>query len=203
MDDTSAFLGTPTDPNFPQNSHDPGAEWGPSSFDVRHRLALSYIVLLPGDNRWTRNMQLQGIAVVRSGMPLTPILRFDNSNTGNSGGSTAGSDRPNVVGDPSLSSPTADEWFNTSAFAVAAPYTFGNAGRNSVRGPAYASFDIALSRDVQSSRAKMTFALQVFNLFNRTNFDQPEHFVDEPTTFGRIFSAKAPRQVQLVARFGF
>jgi hypothetical protein len=203
MDDASSFLGTPTDKNFPQNSRDPGAEWAPSSFDVRHRLTLSYIVQLPGDNRWTRNLQLQGIAIVRSGQPLTPILRFDNSNTGNAGGSTAGSDRPNAIGDPALETPTPDQWFNTAAFAVPAQYTFGNAGRNSVRGPGFATFDIALSKEIQSSRGTLTFALQVFNLFNRTNFDQPEHFVDEPTTFGHIFSAKAPRQVQLVARIGF
>jgi hypothetical protein len=31
----------------------------------------------------------------------------------------------------------------------------------------------------------------------------PEHFVDEPSTFGHIFSAKAPRQVQLSARLAF
>ena len=106
MDDASAFLGTPTDKNLPQNSRNPRAEWAPSSYDVRHRLALSYIVQLPGDNRWTRNLQIQGITVVRSGQPFTPVLRFDNSNTGNTGGATAGSDRPNVVGDPGLETPT-------------------------------------------------------------------------------------------------
>ena len=56
---------------------------------------------------------------------------------------------------------------------------------------------------MRAARSGLTIGLQVFNLFNRTNFDMPEHFVDEPTTFGRIFSAKAPRQVQLVARMAF
>ena len=37
-DDASAFLGTPSDKNLPQDSHNPDAEWGPSSFDVRHRM---------------------------------------------------------------------------------------------------------------------------------------------------------------------
>ena len=203
MDDASSFLGTPTDKNFPQNSRDPGAEWAPSSFDVRHRLTLSYFVQLPSGNRWTRNLQLQGIAIVRSGQPFTPILRFDNSNTGNDGGSTAGSDRPNAIADPTLETPSPDRWFNTSAFALPAPNTFGNAGRNSVRGPGFATFDVALSKEIPSPRGALTFALQAFNLFNRANFDQPEHFVDEQTTFGRIFSARAPRQLQIVARFAF
>jgi hypothetical protein len=197
MDDASSFLGTPTDKNYPQNSRDPRDEWAPSSFDVRHRLAMSFIGMLP----W--RMQVQGIVIARTGQPFTPILRFDNSNTGNAGGSTAGSDRPNLVGDPTLDNPTPDRWFNTSAFVVPAPFTFGNAGRNSVRGPGYATVDVALSKDVAISTKALTLAIQAFNLFNRTNFDQPEHFVDEPTTFGRIFSAKASRQVQLVARVGF
>jgi len=203
MDDGSAFLVTPTDPNFPQNSHDPGAEWAPSSWDVRHRFTMSYIMQMPWQNRWARDLQIQGIAIVQSGQPFTPVLRFDNSNTGNTGGTTAGSDRPNVIASAALDNPTPERWFNTSAFVVPAPYTFGNAGRNGVRGPGFATFDVALSKQMAMPRGSMTFALQAFNVFNRTNFDQPEHFADEPATLGKIFSAKAPRQLQLVARFGF
>jgi hypothetical protein len=203
-DDASAFLGTPADTNFPQDSHNPQAERGPSSFDVRHRMAMAYVVRLPFTNRWTRDVDVEGVTVLHTGQPFTPILRFDNSNTGNTGGSTAGSDRPNLVGDPQLSSPTVDAWFNPQAFAIAPPYTFGNAGRNSVRGPAYASVDLSISKRVaRGSRAGVTIALQAFNVFNRANFDLPEHFVDEPATFGRIFSAKAPREWQASARFAF
>lgn len=170
---------------------------------MRHRLALSYIIELPRGNLWTRNMQIQGITTVQSGQPFTPILRFDNSNSGNSGGSTAGSDRPNLAGNPERDNPTADAWFNTAAFTIAPPYTFGNAGRNSLRGPAYASFDLSVSKQMAiRGRTGVTIGLQAFNLFNATNFDLPEHFADEPTTFGRVFSAKAPRQLQLTARFG-
>ena len=83
-------------------------------------------------------------------------------------------------------------------------YTFGNAGRNSVRGPGFASFDLAVSKRLQvRGRTAVTIGLQTFNLFNRASFDLPEHFVDEPSIFGRIFSAKAPRQLQLMARLGF
>jgi len=204
MDDASAFLGTPADPNFPQDSRHPDTEWAPSSYDVRHRLSLAYIVTLPGANPVTRDMQVEGIAIVHSGQPFTPLLRFDNSNTGNTGGSTAGADRPNLVGNPESANPTADAWFNTQAFAIPAPYTFGNAGRNGVTGPGYASFDIAVDKRLAvGARSSLTIGLQVFNAFNHTNFDLPEHYADEPSTFGRIFSAKAPREVQLTARFHF
>jgi hypothetical protein len=96
---------------------------------VRHRLALTYVVRLPIINRWTRNVEFQGITMVQSGLPFTPLLGFDNSNTGNTG-SQAGSDRPNVVHGWTGLNPTPAEWFDTTAFAVPTQYTFGNAGRN-------------------------------------------------------------------------
>ena len=35
-DDASAFLGTTGDPNFPQNSQDMAAQWGPSGFEAKN-----------------------------------------------------------------------------------------------------------------------------------------------------------------------
>jgi hypothetical protein len=43
----------------------------------------------------------------------------------------------------------------------------------------------------------------VFNSLNRANFNLPELYVDNPGTFGKIFSAQAPRQIQFAARFRF
>ena len=198
IDDTSAFLGNRADKNFPQNSRDFRSQRAVSSFDIRHRANIAATVTtLPF------KLQASMILSANTGQPLTPILRFDNSNTGNTGG-TYGSDRPNLVGDPNNGPKTANEWFNTSAFAIPAPYTFGNAGRNIVRGPAYVSADASLLRRFRiTDRVSLQMEGQVFNLFNRTNFNLPERYVDEPTSFGQIFSAKAPRQMQLTARFIF
>ena len=203
IDDQSAFLGDIADPNFPQNSHDLAAERGDSSFDMRHRLVLSYVVKMPQGNRWTRNTNVEGITTIQSGQPFTPTLQFDNSNTGNSGGQT-GSDRPNELCNPALSNPTANEWFNTSCFAIAPQYTFGDAGRNSIEGPGFASFDMALVRRFSlTERLKMTAQAEGFNLFNRANFNLPQAYADDPSTFGKILSAKAPRQIQLALRMSF
>ena len=49
----------------------------------------------------------------------------------------------------------------------------------------------------------VSFDAEAFNLFNRTNFDLPERIADDPVTFGRIFSAKAPRQIQFALRLLF
>ena len=202
-DDASAFLGTKGDRNFPQDSRDVAAQWGPSSFDLRHRFAATLICQLPRGHWLTRDTELRGIVSIQSGQPFTPILRFDNSNTGN-GGQQSGWDHPNLTGEPTISNPTADRWFDTAAFAVPAPYTFGNAGRNILRGPGFASVDVALARQVaRVGGGALSVELQAFNLFNRVNLEMPEVYADEPSTFGRIFAAKAPRQIQIALRAAF
>jgi hypothetical protein len=197
IDDTSAFLSTRPDKNFPQDSYNYRAERGLSSFDIPHRLSTSLVVTLP------LALEFRSIAVAQSGQPFTPLLRFDNSNTGNMGGNF-GSDRPDLIGDPRLENPTAQGWFNTAALPVPARFTFGSAGRNILRGPAYLTWDAALARRFAfTERFSASLELQAFNLTNRTNYDLPERFADEPSTFGRIFSAKAPRQLQLALRLSF
>ncbi len=203
MDDTSAFLPTTGDRNFPQNSHNYHAEHALSSFDMPNRAVVAAVYSLPFKSAALRNLQTAFILTAQSGQPFTPILEFDNSNTGNTGGNF-GNDRPNVVGNPVLGNPTANMWFNTAAFAIPPQYTFGNAGRNILRGPGLATFDVSLSRKFAiTERASLQAQAQAFNLFNRENLDLPDNFADQPNTFGKIFSAKAPRQVQLALRFSF
>ena len=100
MDDTSAFLATDGDDNTPQNSRDLAAEWGPSDFDVRHRLVASATWNVPASaarRRCCAHWQVSGVFTAQSGRPFTPRVSFDNSNTGNIGGGTFAYDRPNVV----------------------------------------------------------------------------------------------------------
>jgi hypothetical protein len=99
---------------------------------------------------------------------------------------------------------TVNCWFNTSAFAIAPAYTFGDAGRNILSGPGFGSVDVSLYRLFNlNERFKLSAEVQAFNVFNRANFDLPQNYADNPATFGRIFSANAPRQLQLSARLAF
>ena len=158
---------------------------------------------MPRGNVITRDTELRGIVTLQSGQPFTPLLRFDNSNTGNTG-QQSGSDHPNLVGNPSIANPGAERWFDTGAFAVAPRYTFGNAGRNILRGDGYASVDLAVARRIPlGGNRSLWLEAQAFNLFNHVNYDLPELYADEPATFGRVFSAKSARQVQLAARLSF
>jgi hypothetical protein len=210
IDDASNFFPSAGDPNYPQNSYDLRAERGPSNFDVRHRLSVSYVYDLPfGKGRpfvedngfWTTVLsgwQTGGIVTLQSGRPFTVALirELDNSGTGFSALGFGANDRPNLIGDPSAGPRTTERWFNTGAFAFPAPGTFGNAGRNIVQGPGFQSVNASLIKNTQlSERFNLQFRAEAFNLFNHPNFDLPDNFMGSPT-FGQITSARDPRHLQ-------
>ena len=200
-DDASGFFTSAGDPNFPQNSFDPGAEEGRSSFDVRHRLTAGLSYMVPSFGRsWLENWQLHAIATVTSGPPFTVAIHpdIDQSNTGRSNLGFGNNDRPNVSGDGLLpdGDRSEDEWFDTAAFSLPVFGSFGNAGRNILDGPGYKNLNLGVTKIVPVGDARLQLRLEVFNLFNRTNYDLPDAFLGSPT-FGRILSAGAPRRVQL------
>ncbi len=202
IDDTSAFLATRSDPNFPQNSRNFSAERALSSFDTPHRLTLAYVYQSPWSSPWLRHWQANGIIVAQSGQPFTPVLTEDNSNTGNTGGSF-GSDRPNLIRNPVLANPTPEKWFDTSAFAMPSAYTFGNAGRNILRGDGLFTVDTAISRTFPfGETTALSVEAQAFNLLNGVNFSMPQHNFGQDD-FGKVFSARAPRQIQFAVRLKF
>ena len=204
MDDTSAFLATDGDDNTPQNSRDLGAEWGPSDFDVRQRFVFTGSIATPDDLGWRvfRHWQASVVFTAQSGRPFTPRVSFDNSNTGNVGGGTFAYDRPNVVSGSSASMP-GTRTYRGQTFAIAPQYTFGNAGRNSLVGPGYATLDATIGRRIQlPGRRQLSLRVELFNALNRRNLQLPDSFVDRGT-FGQSLAAFAPRQLQLAARFTF
>lgn len=200
MDNESAFLATDGDDNTPQDSRNLAAEWGPSDYDVRNHLVLTGIVSTPETAPlWLRHWQASALFTAMSGRPFTPRVSFDNSNTGNVGGGSFAYDRPNVV---SAGTPGAVS-YDGHSFVIAPQYTFGNAGRNSLVGPGYASLDTMISRQVKIGESRqLQVRFEVFNLLNRKNLQLPDPFVDH-ATFGQSLSAYPPRQGQIVARFTF
>ncbi len=202
IDDVSAFLSSVGDQAFPQNSHDFRAERGLSNFDQRHRLVLSLQYATPFRHWLLGGWRTYAIASFGSGRPLTPQLALDNSNTGNTSG-IFGSDRPHSIADPAVGSPLPERFFDPKAFAMPAAYTFGNAGRNVLPGPATASIDVALVRSLRlAESATAEFRAEAFNLGNHENFDLPQRTFGLPT-FGRVLSAGQARQVQLGFRLTF
>src|SRR4029077_18443767 len=128
----------------------------------------------------------------QSGAPFTVNLGTDHANIG-----SGPAQRPDVSGDPNAGGArTAAQWFNTSVFALPAPFTFGNSGRNTVLAPGYADVDAGVQKDIAlGRRARLELRWEVFNLLNRVNYDVPNRIFGTPN-FGRIFSAQPARQMQ-------
>ena len=198
-DNASGFFTSAGDPNFPQNSLDPDAEEARSSFDVRHRVSLGFSWVLPlAGNPWINDWQVHGVAALNSGRPFTVALHpdIDRSNTGRSNLGFGNNDRPDVIGDPSgAADRSPDRWFNTSAFSMPPFGSFGNAPRNLLEGPGYRNLNLAVTKLVPIGDARLQLRLEMFNVFNRDNFDLPDAFLGSPT-FGRILSAGPPRRFQ-------
>ena len=99
---------------------------------------------------------------------------------------------------------TADRFFNTAAFTAPAPFTFGNAGRNSIPGPGINIFDFALQRDFRVREGHtVRFRVEVFNAFNHPNWGIPGPYPDFGPFFGKIFSTGEPRRMQFALRYDF
>jgi hypothetical protein len=206
IDDASGFFTTAGDPNYPQDSRHTALERGLSDFDLRHRLSVSYSWDLPlGKGRWREGWQTYGIWTLQSGRPFTVALLadLDNSNTGRSNLGFGANDRPNLVRSAALTDGTAARWFDTSAFAMPAFGTFGNAGRNILTGPGYANASVSLVKNTRlGEKSSAQLRVEAFNLLNRVNLDLPDIFLGSPT-FGTIQSAGSPRRLQLGLKFVF
>ena len=150
-------------------------------------------------------IEVQGIVTIQSGRPFTVALRpdLDNSNTGRSNLGFGNNDRPNVTGDPTLDSPTAEQWFNTAAFSLPAFGTFGNAGRNILTGPGYRNVNLAVVKYIPVGRTlRLQLRAEAFNLLNRIDLDLPDAYFGSPT-FGQVLSAGSPRRIQFGVRAVF
>ncbi|MDX2180780.1 MAG: carboxypeptidase regulatory-like domain-containing protein [Bryobacteraceae bacterium] len=170
-----------------------------AGFDTPHRLVASWVYEIP----WARNKlwggwQLGGIFAAQSGSPFTPTTGRDSANNGRT-------TRPDRVGTGTVDNPTIDRWFDAAAFVNPAAFTFGNSGVNILRGPGSVNLDGILSKSFPLGRESryLQFRFEAFNVFNHANFGQPNANINQPAQVGRIFSAGAPRILQLALKLYF
>jgi hypothetical protein len=196
------------------DNYDTQRDYGPSNWDVPHRFVANWIYEIPflktSSNAILRNVvagwQVAGVTTVQSGTPVNVTISTDRANIG-----ISGLQRPNLVGAvPSLdcdTNPTTREPINcydSAAFALPDPFTFGNASRNILRGPKLITTDLSLSKSVNlGPTTRLQLRAEMFNLFNRANFSNPNG-VYATANFGRITGTAIPmRQIQLGARLLF
>jgi len=200
---------------------------GPSEFDHPQRLVATFVWDLPklkGAPSVVRYIagewELTGMFTAQSGGPVTVLAGVDES------GTALGEDRgvvlsPKVYGPGACghSAPCVND-LNPGAFALPAPGTYGNVGKDALRGPNLIEYDGGLFKEIplHKERVQLQFRAEFFNLFNRANFFNPGQtsagfvgFVPgqtEPATisgagFGSILGSYDPRIGQLALKLRF
>jgi hypothetical protein len=206
IDTTSGPFSDTRNANFPQNSYDVAAEKAVSDFNIPHRLSLAYLWAMPFGstvakldshslNYLIKNWEVGSVLTVQSGAPFTPFVTggISGADEVQITGIGNDTDRPNVVSkDFYPAKPTPQDWVTPSAFSAPSPFTFGNAGRNILRGPGLGSCDFTIHREFHLGEAsRLEFRAEMFNVFNRANFDIPQRDLST-ASFGQIFNTIQP-----------
>lgn len=198
-----------------QNAYDVPANYGLSLLNVPQSLNGYATWELPfGQGRQVQlhgvadealgGWRLTGVFQAHSGLPFTPTVGSADQSNSQAGQCYCGfSWLPNVVGNPKLSNPTINEWFNTAAFAVPNPDTFGNARRNMLTGPDWRDVDLSLGKTFWLGEGfHMEIRADTWDILNNPNFGQPSAGVGVAGG-GVITSANSSRQMQLGGRLTF
>jgi hypothetical protein len=201
----------------PQDFRNMDANFGYSNYHQPYNSTTSFVWSLPfgQGRRWGSGAspvmealiggwQVAGINTVYAGEPVTftysPDATFVVSGIAQDFRG-ANNYRPNVTCAPMASSAdrTISNWFNRACVVLPTDPSqpFGNAGRNSVRGPLFWQFDLAASkRFALGGQAAFEFRFEAFDLLNRTNFRAPNGN-RSAAGFRTITSTFDPRQLQL------
>jgi TonB dependent receptor len=185
---------------------------GPANYDRTHTLTISHSWELPfgRGHRWGSGLSkpadialggwvFSGISTFESGLPFTPqvsnepLLYADFNSV-----------RADEIGNPHVSNPSANLWFNPTAFVY--PQGLGRNGdvhHNSLRGPRFGELDLALGKVFTVAEGKtLEFKWETYNAANHVNLANPNNTVDQSGA-GQIFAAAAMRQMQFGLHFRF
>jgi hypothetical protein len=158
----------------------------------------------------TGGWQWQGINTLQSGVPYNVSINVDRANTGVS-------QRPDSIAPPVVpkdlncwyytsSNPTCRAILpnQTDTFVLPALYTYGNAGRNILRGDKLIQLDMSLIKNFRVTESKsFDFRAQVFNLTNTPSFSNPSGTVNLATG-GQVTSTRnQPRLFEFGLKFNF
>ncbi len=200
----------------PNDSTQPNLEYGPSNFNLPHRFTWIFGYDLPrlggGLQKLKNGWGMNSAATLQSGQPFQFNYNFqdDFSGSGNA------FDRPDVVGPIVYHPHDPSNYIDLSAFAIPCTITaaaqlnptgtaadcklgtrhFGNLGRNSLHGPTFKQWDLAIYKNTAiTERVKMQIRAEFFNVLNHPNFANPflPAFIADPGVNG--FKASGNREV--------
>ena len=211
--------------NFPapQDFNNLDADYAISNYDQPYNNTTSFVWELPfgRDRRWLKDASpvvdallggwtISGISTASSGEPVT--LTYSPGATFVVSGIAqdfrgANNYRPNVIGNVYGDKNSVTNYLNRDNVVIPTDPSqpFGNAGRNTVRGPRYWVLDMVASKDFRipiGDQTRVQFRVEAFNLLNRTNFRAP-NANRSAGNFGTITSAYDARQIQLGVKVSF
>jgi len=190
----------------PQDSNNPQLEYGPSNFNIPHRLTWILAYELPNRGgsmqRLKNGWGFESTVSMQSGQPFEFAYNCEDDYSG--GGECF--DRPDVVAPITYQKRNPYDYINLSSFAMPCiplanitesnlsgfasdcqPGTrhYGNLGRNALVGPTYKQWDFALYKNTSlGERVKLQLRAEFFNILNHPNFANPEMpaFIADPAT---------------------
>ncbi len=228
LDDTSGIR-TQSSQLFPQNDLCISCEYGPSDFDVKHRVVAGLIYSLPigpglmyapsskiveaAIGGW----QINVLGTLQTGLPFYMGYNDNNASTNTISGGTFAT-RPNYVPGANFfqankKAGSTGQWVNLAAFPEPAAGFLGSTSRNMLYGPGYQEFDMALAKSFNmpyNEHHHLQFRFDTFNTLNHTNFGNPQRVVNS-STGGKITGSNAPsgsanggaRELELGAKYTF
>ncbi len=204
-----------------QDAYNVRANYGPALFDITHLVNGSLVYELPVGsgkpflnqskllNAFFGGWQVSSTVQLHTGEPFTPLISTNLS------GDLAccGNWLPNRLGRGTLANPSVKRWFDPTAFALPAPFTFGNTGRNILRGPSWKNANLALAKNFRISKlgegGRLQIRAEAYDVFNHPNFAQPNPYIDDLAGVGTITSTAGAasgfgsRNIQLGAKLSF
>ena len=184
-----------------------------SAMDVPQRLVMSFSYDLPVGkgkalgggmgkmaNAVVGGWVVDGLMTFSKGYPIAPGLQ--------GGVLWEGSQRPNLIGDPSVKGSVEsrlNNYFNTASFSRPAPDTFGTAPRTlNYRTPGIKNADMSILKNVAFTESKrLQLRLEAFNVTNTPTFGTPNSTFGS-SSFGVISGyagGRGPRELQVAAKF--
>ena len=189
---------------------------GPSDYDHRNVLEVSYVWLLPkfgGGNAFVRYLlngwQTNGIFLFRSGDPLT-VTGANVDGTGLNRDRAVWNGQSPYGGTECAAGTHCKNWLNKANFSTNPSYTtnlaltYGNVVKGSFVGPQFASWDTSVIRIFPIHETlQLQFRAEFFNVLNHTNFGDPQQ-TQTNSSFGSITSTNGdPRIGQLSLKLDF
>jgi hypothetical protein len=191
----------------------PGAHnYGPSLFDARHRFVISYYWEPPirkysgVAGKLLDNWAVSGVTTYQTGFPIRITSSSDNELMNSADFEYPG--EPNQIAAFSWQRPQSNSNYyfnNSSIFSESGIFgTVGNAPRTICCGPGISETDFAVMKNIPvNERTRFEFRAELFNVFNHTQFYNPDGNITDGSQFGQVTQVKDPRLAQFALKFYF